>query len=68
MTSRVRHSERDSVILITLFSVMQMAWRERNPQARIKAAHEALEKNSELVWQIYTMIAYTVGPQLLVEA
>ena len=24
-----------------------MAWRERDPQARIKAAHEALEKNLE---------------------
>ncbi len=28
---------------------MQMAWRERNPQARIKAAHDALEKNAEYV-------------------
>lgn len=29
---------------ISLFSsVMQKAWRERNPQARISAAHEALE-------------------------
>ncbi|KAK5927482.1 hypothetical protein CgunFtcFv8_012636 [Champsocephalus gunnari] len=24
-------------------AVMQKAWRERNPQARISAAHEALE-------------------------
>lgn len=27
--------------------VMQMAWRERNPEARIKAAKDALEKNPE---------------------
>jgi hypothetical protein len=33
--------------LVVCFAVMQMAWRERNPQARIKAAHEALEKNPE---------------------
>lgn len=26
---------------------MQTAWRERDPQARIKAAHEALDKNAE---------------------
>lgn len=28
-------------------TVMQTAWRERDPQARIKAAHEALDKNAE---------------------
>ena len=33
--------------LLYVYTVMQMAWRERNPQARIKAAHEALEKNPE---------------------
>jgi hypothetical protein len=26
---------------------MQTAWRERNPVARIKAAHDALEKNPD---------------------
>ena len=30
-----------------MFPVMQMAWRERDPQARVKAAHEAMEKNPE---------------------
>jgi len=30
-----------------LLSVMQTAWRERNPVARIKAAHDALEKNPD---------------------
>lgn len=29
------------------YEIMQTAWRERKPQARVKAAHEALEKNSE---------------------
>ena len=31
---------------------MQMAWRERNTQARIKAAQEALDKNEEYVLYI----------------
>ena len=30
-----------------MFTVMQTAWRERNPVARVKAAREALEKNPE---------------------
>ncbi|XP_041348529.1 suppressor of tumorigenicity 7 protein homolog isoform X2 [Gigantopelta aegis] len=29
------------------YEIMQMAWRERNPQSRIKSAHEALEKTPE---------------------
>ncbi|CAH1784167.1 unnamed protein product [Owenia fusiformis] len=29
------------------YEIMQVAWRERNPQARIRAAHDALEKNPE---------------------
>jgi hypothetical protein len=32
---------------VVLLSVMQTAWRERNPVARIKAAHDALEKNPD---------------------
>ena len=31
------------------FTVMQRAWRERNPASRIKAAKDALEKNPEWV-------------------
>ena len=30
-----------------VLSVMQRAWRERNPASRIKAARDALEKNPE---------------------
>uniref|UniRef100_A0A146LX50 Protein ST7 homolog n=3 Tax=Lygus hesperus TaxID=30085 RepID=A0A146LX50_LYGHE len=29
------------------YEIMQTAWRERNPVARIKAAHDALEKNPQ---------------------
>lgn len=29
------------------YEIMQMAWRERDPQARVKAAHEALDKNPD---------------------
>lgn len=29
------------------FEIMQTAWRERNPTVRIKAAHDALERNPE---------------------
>lgn len=36
-----------NICLFILFSVMQRAWRERNPQSRIKAAKDALEKNPE---------------------
>jgi hypothetical protein len=38
---------RSQLSALLLISVMQTAWRERNPQARIKAAHEAMEKNPE---------------------
>lgn len=31
------------------FEIMQSAWRERNPAARVKAAHDALDKNIECV-------------------
>ena len=33
--------------VFVIFTVMQTAWRERKPQARIKAAQDALEKNPE---------------------
>ncbi|VDL57292.1 unnamed protein product [Hymenolepis diminuta] len=33
----------------TFFTLMQMAWRERNPEERIKKAREALAKNPECV-------------------
>ncbi|CAL1281362.1 unnamed protein product [Larinioides sclopetarius] len=29
------------------YEIMQTAWRERDPEARVKAAHQALEKNPE---------------------
>ncbi|GAB1610327.1 of tumorigenicity 7 homolog isoform X2 [Argonauta hians] len=29
------------------YEIMQMAWRERNPEVRIREAHRGLEKNSE---------------------
>ena len=29
------------------FEIMQTAWRERDPQVRVKAAKEALEKNAD---------------------
>ncbi|CAH2278093.1 suppressor of tumorigenicity 7 isoform X1 [Pelobates cultripes] len=35
----------DEEVLVLAAMVMQKAWRERNPQARISAAHEALELN-----------------------
>nr|XP_060628686.1 suppressor of tumorigenicity 7 protein-like isoform X2 [Anolis sagrei ordinatus] len=37
-------------------SVMQKAWRERNPQARIKAAHQALEINNDCA-MAYVLLA-----------
>lgn len=35
------------VILFLRFAVMQTAWRERSPAARVKGAHDALEKNAD---------------------
>lgn len=29
------------------YEIMQTAWRERDPEARVKAAHQALEKNAD---------------------
>ncbi|XP_019634158.1 PREDICTED: suppressor of tumorigenicity 7 protein homolog isoform X4 [Branchiostoma belcheri] len=41
------HSRPTDELACVPSAVMQRAWRERNPQARIKAAHEALEKDPE---------------------
>lgn len=43
----VRHVQ--SAWLYYLSTVMQKAWRERNPQARIRAAYQAIEINHEWV-------------------
>lgn len=43
-TYRIVHFLNHSLIY---FAVMQTAWRERDPEARIRAAKEALEKSSE---------------------
>lgn len=39
---------------------MQKAWRERNPQARIRAAYQALEMNQESVFFLSTIILNAV--------
>uniref|UniRef100_A0A674MHB8 Suppression of tumorigenicity 7 like n=1 Tax=Takifugu rubripes TaxID=31033 RepID=A0A674MHB8_TAKRU len=41
-------------------AVMQKAWRERNPQARIRAAYQALEMNQESVFFLSTIILNAV--------
>ena len=33
--------------IVQKYELMQTAWRERNPEARIRAAKEAIEKNGE---------------------
>lgn len=43
---------------------MQAAWRERVPAARVKAAHLALEKNSECVTALI-MLAEEEAPTML---
>jgi hypothetical protein len=40
---------------------MQTAWRERNPKARIRAAREALAKNSEVA-TAYILLAEEEAP------
>ena len=37
----------NNIIMQILFTVMQTAWRERNPEVRIKAAKSAMELNPE---------------------
>uniref|UniRef100_F7BMY3 Protein ST7 homolog n=1 Tax=Ciona intestinalis TaxID=7719 RepID=F7BMY3_CIOIN len=39
-------------------NVMQKAWRERNPQARIKAAHQALDLDQDRVKSGVTLLIY----------
>uniref|UniRef100_A0A674K2L8 Suppressor of tumorigenicity 7 protein-like n=1 Tax=Terrapene triunguis TaxID=2587831 RepID=A0A674K2L8_9SAUR len=40
-------------------TVMQKAWRERNPQARIKAAYQALELNNDSLWLSFFCFHYS---------
>ena len=41
------------------YELMQTAWRERNPEARIRAAKEAIEKNGECA------TAYILGRRIV---
>ncbi|CAG0915924.1 unnamed protein product [Notodromas monacha] len=43
------------------YEIMQTAWRERNPKARIRAAREALAKNSEVA-TAYILLAEEEAP------
>lgn len=52
------------IYIFVLFLVMQAAWRERVPAARIKAAHLALEKNPECVTALI-MLAEEEAPSML---
>jgi len=44
---------------------MHIAWRERNKDARIKAAKEILEKNAEFVLFIFIYILLFTHPAFL---
>lgn len=47
--------------------IMQTAWRERDPSARIKAAHDALEKNPECATALVLMAEEEVTSMIDVE-
>lgn len=48
-------------VRVWLVAVMQKAWRERNPQARISAAHEALELEE---WVHLLFIFFSSSPSM----
>ncbi|XP_066257494.1 protein ST7 homolog isoform X1 [Euwallacea similis] len=45
------------------YEIMQTAWRERNPQVRVKAAHSALEKNPDCA-TAYILLAEEEAPTI----
>lgn len=46
------------------YEIMQTAWRERDPEARVKAAHQALEKNPECA-SAYILLAEEESSSIL---
>ena len=50
LLSLIGHLQTINKVNCCVFSAMHIAWRERNKDARIKAAKEILEKNPEFVY------------------